>query len=138
MNKCKNCGHNCEGDFCFRHKERKPMPKISKKKENIEKIALEESKNFLQDTINKRNYFFFLIWQERPHKSEISGEILYNPVSTAYFHHILPKKKFPVAEFDEENIVLLTLEEHDNVEMDCFRYPEINKRREELKKKYGI
>ena len=133
MKKCKVCNCSSESDFCFRHKQRKPMPKIG-----IKKIALEEADKFLKDEGNKMNYFFFLIWQKRPHKSEISGEVLYNPVSTAYFHHILPKKKFPVAEFDEENIVLLTLEEHDNVEMDMYKYEEINKKRELLKLKYNL
>ena len=55
-----------------------------------------------------------------------------------FFHHILPKKQYPQAEFDEENIILLTLEEHDQVEMDMYRYPEINKRREQLKIKYNL
>ena len=49
---------------------------------------------------------------------------------------ILPKEKYPQAAFDEENIILLTLEEHDQVEMDPTRYEEINKKREQLKKKY--
>ena len=55
---------------------------------------------------------------------------------TVFFHHILPKNKYLQAAFDEENIILLTLEEHDQVEMDPTRYEEINKRREQLKKKY--
>ena len=38
--------------------------------------------------------------------------------------------------YDEENIVLLTLEEHDNVERDMYKYEIINKMREKLLKKY--
>lgn len=137
--KCRNCDKNCEnGDLCFKCKPRKPMPKISKKRENIEKIALEESKNFLQDTINKRNYFFFLIWQERPHESEVSFTDLGKTINSTYFHHILPKNKYPQAEFDKQNIILLTFEEHEAVEADMYKYAEINKRRELLKIKYNL
>jgi hypothetical protein len=59
-------------------------------------------------------------------------------VSTAFFHHILPKEKYPQAALDEENIILLTLNEHDQVESDIYRFEEVNKRREHLKQKYEI
>jgi hypothetical protein len=55
---------------------------------------------------------------------------------STYFHHILPKEKYPEACLDEENIILLTLEEHSNVEADMYRYEEVNKRRELLKQTY--
>jgi hypothetical protein len=55
-----------------------------------------------------------------------------------FFHHILPKEKYPQAMYDEENIILLTLEEHDNVERNIYKYEEVNRRRELLKKKYDI
>ena len=57
------------------------------------------------------------------------------PMST-FFHHILPKEKFPEARLDEENIILLTLDEHTSVESDMYKYPEVNNRREKLKAKY--
>lgn len=78
------------------------------------------------------------IWRERPHKSEVSGTYLGNEINSTYFHHILPKKKYPQAEFDKENIILLTSDEHGNVEVDIYKYEEINKRRNYLKIKYGI
>jgi len=56
---------------------------------------------------------------------------------TVFFHHILPKEKYPQAMFDEENIVLLTLDEHTNVENDMYKYEIVNKMREKLLKKYG-
>jgi hypothetical protein len=80
--------------------------------------------------------FFLQIWKKKPHKSEISGEALGSEPLTIFFHHILPKEKYPEAWLDEENIILLTWEEHDNVERDIYKYPEINKRRELLKAKY--
>lgn len=91
-----------------------------------------------QQNIQKRNDFFLKIWKTRPHKSELSGESLGKTPLTLFFHHILPKNKFPQAEFDEENIILLTAHEHDNVEMNIYRYEEVNKRRETLKTKYNL
>ena len=82
--------------------------------------------------------FFLQIWKKKPHKSEISGQSLGSEALSTYFHHILPKGKYPEAMFDEKNIILLTWEEHDQVEMDPTRYEEVNKRRELLKQKYEI
>ena len=55
---------------------------------------------------------------------------------STFFHHILAKEKYPDAAYDESNIILLTLDEHTNVENDIYKYEEINKRRESLKLKY--
>lgn len=101
------------------------------------KKSQEELDKIKQDKV-KRNDFFLKIWKIRPHLSEVSGSKLFEPVSSAYFHHILPKEKYKQAEFDEENIILLTLEEHDNVENNMYKYEEINKRREQLKTKYNL
>jgi len=38
---------------------------------------------------------------------------------------------------DEDNIILLTLDEHTKVENDPVFFEEVNKRREQLKIKYG-
>jgi hypothetical protein len=56
---------------------------------------------------------------------------------SVFFHHILPKEKYPEAMLDEENIILLTLEEHDNVERDIYKYQIINIKREKLLQKYA-
>jgi hypothetical protein len=116
---CLTCGKPCEGEYCFLHKKRKPIPK---------KPPVYRGKSMQN--------FFLQIWEKRKHYSEISGTYLGKTPLTVFFHHILPKSKYPQAELDEENIILLTLEEHDNVEMDIYRYEEVNKRRESLIKKY--
>lgn len=51
-------------------------------------------------------------------------------------HHIIPKSKYPIGKYDEENIIILTFEEHGKVEQDMYFYEEVNKRREQLKEKY--
>jgi hypothetical protein len=68
----------------------------------------------------------------------VSGDYLGKEPMSTYFHHILAKEKYPEACLDEENIILLTLEEHSNVENDMYRYEEINNRRISLKEKYNI
>jgi 5-methylcytosine-specific restriction endonuclease McrA len=109
---------------------RKPL-KRSYFKKHKKIIDLEE--------IKKMRDFFLSIWKKRKHQSEISGDKLYEInglPSSAYFHHILPKEHYPEAKYDEENIILLSMEEHANVHSDMYRYEEINKRRERLLKKY--
>lgn len=79
---------------------------------------------------------FLDIWQKRRHYSEVSGRWLGKEALTVFFHHILPKSKYQEAMFDEENIILLTFDEHAKVENDPTCFEEVNKRREQLKLKY--
>jgi hypothetical protein len=127
---CKTCGKNCEGEYCFQHKPRKRI--------SVQSLTNSVKK---EDPIRKNiemKDFFLQIWKDRPHKSEVSGDYLASEPLHVFFHHILPKNKYPEACLDEENIILLTWEEHDQVESDVTRYEEVNKRREQLKKKYEI
>jgi hypothetical protein len=128
--KCKICGKNAETEYCFLHKKRKPLAIALRKK-------LDKSEE-VNRNISDRNEFFLQIWKKRPHKSEVSGEFLGNEPLTVFFHHILPKEKYPLGALDEENIILLTLQEHDQVEMDMYRYEEINTRRNNLLTKYNL
>lgn len=123
---CKVCGAKAESEFCFRHKPRKRMSCRIQTKEDRAEID------------QMRNFFIFSIWRVRPHVSEVSGEPLLGEARSVYFHHILPKEKFPQAKFDPDNIILLTLDEHTNVESNMYKYDEINRRRELLKTKYDL
>jgi len=118
--KCKTCGKNCEGEYCFVHKPRKKLS--SKLDKKLDKSEMQE--------------FFLRIWKKKLHYSQVSMDYLGSEPLTIFFHHILPKEKYPQAMYDEENIVLLTLEEHDNVERDMYKYETINKLREKLLEKY--
>jgi hypothetical protein len=128
MSTCPACGAKCEGSHCFRHKPRKKLSsKLSKKLDKSEEVIRQ---------ISEMQEFFLQIWRKRMHHSQVSRIHLGKEPLTVYFHHILPKEKYPQAMYDEENIILLTLEEHDNVERDMYKYPEVNRRRELLKTKY--
>lgn len=146
--KCKTCGRNSDGEFCFQHKPRKPLrqsgikPSLTTKKQvndgNIQHCStsfVKKSPTIRQNSEMKE--LFLHIWRKKQHKSEVSGTYLGSEPLSTYFHHILPKEKYPEACLDEENIILLTLEEHTNVESDMYKYPEVNRRREQLKIKYG-
>ncbi len=113
--KCLVCGKNSESEYCFKHKPRKK-----------------------KSAANKDHMFFKEIWAKRPHKSEISGRFLGDEALSVYFHHILPKNKYPEFRNDEENIILLTIDEHANVEGDIYRYEKINTIRKYLLKKYNL
>ena len=82
--------------------------------------------------------FFSSIWKKRNHYSEISGTYLGKDPLSIYFHHILSKEKYPEAMFDEENIVLLTLDEHADIENNMYKFDEINNQRNYLKTKYEL
>lgn len=138
--KNKTCNHkNCKnpvwsGGFCKNHVQKKSPLKSQRK---LMFYSDKKGTNRMAQTM-QRMLFFQKIWNKRPHVSEISGEKLFGTMSSAWFHHILPKEKFPQADLDEENIIILTMDEHGNVENNMFRYEEINRRRALLLKKYNL
>jgi hypothetical protein len=127
--KCKTCGKNSDSEYCFQHKPRKQL-------QSGKKPSLTVKKKVSDGKSHQMREMFMDIWKKRPHKSEISGTYLGKEPMSTYFHHILAKEKYPEACLDEENIILLTLEEHSNVESDMYRYEEVNKRRNHLNLKY--
>jgi len=128
--KCKTCGRNSESDYCFQHKPRKQLQQRGIKPSLTAKKVVNDGKT------HQMREMFMDIWKKKRHYSEVSGTYLGSEAMSTYFHHILPKEKYPEACFDEENIILLTLEEHSNVENDMYRYEEVNKRRNHLLTKY--
>ena len=111
------------------------IPKTRVKPMRASTMASREKRR--EDTDEMRK-FFLEVWKKRQHYSEVSGEWLGKEPLSIYFHHILPKIKYPDAKFDEDNVILLTFDEHQNVESNKFRYEEINIRRERLQEKYKV
>ena len=137
MSLCKTCGKKCDKEYCFQHKPRKPLVATKGFPLYATQRNMDLYEKVLSDTIQMQK-FFLQIWKKRAHKSEVSGESLGSEALSIFFHHILSKEKYPQAALDEENIILLTLNEHNTVENDMYKYDEVNKRREQLKKKYDI
>lgn len=121
---------------CKNHMIKKPMTDGKTKRTVRMFTGVQGAKSFEKSLLLRE--FFLSIWKKRPHKSEVSGQYLGQEALSTYFHHILPKSKYPEACLDEENIILLSLSEHEQVEMDIYRYEEVNKRREQLKIKYNL
>jgi len=134
---CKVCGAKSESEYCFRHKPRKPLAGTTTQPA-MRRRTLRSNKSKGKPSPNEDHLFFTQIWKKRPHRSEISGEYLGKEASSAFFHHILPKNKYPKIRMDEENIILLTLDEHADVESDMYKYDIINQRRTKLLKKYEL
>lgn len=123
---------HCSAENCYAKIWAKGLCKMHSPKKSVKK----KQSATIPDQDNAMHRFFESIWRVRLHRSEVSGEVLSNEISTPFFHHILPKSKFPDLAYNEENIILLTLDEHASVEMDIMKYEEVNKRREYLIKKY--
>lgn len=136
--KCKTCGKNSDGEYCFQHKARKPLSTGKGFSTKMSDISVIKAKNVHNERHIMQREMFINIWKKRPHKSEVSGTYLGKEPMSTYFHHILAKEKYPDACLDEENIILLTLEEHSNVENDMYKYEEVNERRKQLKIKYNL
>jgi hypothetical protein len=134
--KCKTCGKNADSEYCFAHKSRKPLSSGKGLSSKMSVISSIKVKNVQNNKHIMQREMFLGIWKKRKHHSEVSGVYLGSEPMSTYFHHILPKEKYPEACLDEENIILLTLEEHSNVENDMYRYEEVNKRRNHLLTKY--
>jgi len=120
---CKQCGKNCEGEYCFQHKPRKALRKtsfIEKIKDyqysymdsviKINALLEKEGKNYMYE----RDEFFLSIWKKRPHKCENCNVNLGKKPLSYMFDHILEKEKYPELKLEEDDIWLLCLECHDN------------------------
>lgn len=76
------------------------------------------------------------IWDERPHFSEVSGELLLpkgHPQWHWQFAHVLNKGTYTRYKFNKENIMLMLPEEHMKQE----RYPKFQQKHEQLKAQYN-
>ncbi len=123
-----NCNNPIWGKgLCKNHIKRKP---ITPKKGGLLKMRRELF--VVRTKVEAMRDFFLEIWKERKHYSELSGEYLGSEPLSTFFHHILPKSKYPEVAYDKSNIILLTLPEHESVENDMYRFEEVNKRREQL------
>lgn len=67
---------------------------------------------------DKDKEFYLGIWQKSNKRCQISGRYLGNEPLTTFFHHILPKSKFPQYRYAEWNVIMLAPEIHEQIELD--------------------
>lgn len=128
--KCKTCGKNCDGEYCFIHKPKKPIKSrrnhslSSKTVDSVGEViqpidkTKELSKVVKNTSFNRKisdmNVFFLQIWNDRKkHECENCGEWLGKEPLSYMFDHLLEKSKYPELKFDEDNIMLVCLKCHD-------------------------
>lgn len=106
--KCKTCGKNAESEFCFRCKPRKALRKSAIMEKNVKKSSYNGKKSDLHE-------FFLQLWKKYPkHECENCGKWLGKEPLSYMFDHLLEKSKYPDLAKEEDNIMLVCLECHDN------------------------
>lgn len=129
----KTCSHdNCNNPvfskgFCRYHYPKKSIKRVSDK----EKIKKESKKKLLEED----KQFYAGIWDKREHYCSECGVGICEP-STANFHHILEKRNYPDLRHTEDNIVILCIACHQQVEIMIEKCPKTLLLTNELKKKY--
>lgn len=83
----------------------------------------------------KQWLFFYLILALRGKESEVSSKALYGELNSCWFHHILPKSKYPELRYCIDNIIILTADEHNEVE-NGKEYEEVERRKIDILERY--
>jgi 5-methylcytosine-specific restriction endonuclease McrA len=131
--KCKTCGKNCEGEFCFIHKPRKALAKTKMLTKINKTVKNVDNKRNISDI----NAFFLQIWNKRKkHDCENCGKWLGSEPLSYMFDHLLEKSKYPDLKYEEDNIMLVCLECHDN-KTRGFLTDLVNQKIQEIRKRYN-
>lgn len=85
------------------------------------------NKQFEQDIL-----FYQKIWNRRDHVCYECNKWLGIEPLTVFFHHVLPKKKYPQYRYATENIVLVCFTCHGQAEMNIDKTPKIKLKRDAL------
>ncbi len=130
--KCKTCGKNAESDYCFKHKPRKALAKTS----SLSSKKLDKSEEVIRNISEMRD-FFLQIWRKsNVHTCENCGKWLGKEPLSYMFDHVLEKSKYPELKYEEENIMLLCLECHDNKTRENLT-DLVREKIEKVRKKFG-
>jgi 5-methylcytosine-specific restriction endonuclease McrA len=92
------------GGLCKNHIPRKGLKNLT---------SLVKKQTSIRQTSEIRD-FFLQIWKKRPHKCENCNKSLGNEPLSYMFDHLLEKSKYPDLTFEEDNIMIVCLECHDN------------------------
>ena len=130
--KCITCGKNSESEFCFMHKPRKALAKTKMLTKINKTVKNVDNKRNISDM----NAFFLQIWNKKKHECENCGKWLGKEPLSYMFDHLLEKSKFPELKYEEENIMLVCLECHDN-KTRGFLTDLVKQKIEEVRKKFG-
>ncbi len=127
--KCKICGRNSENEYCFQHKPRKALKKVSKLKSTKSSTKKED--------IGLMREFLTSLWRIKIHTCENCGRGLGNEPLSYMFDHLLEKSKYPELKCEEANIILVCLECHD-LKTRGFLSDKYRERIEKVKETFGV
>lgn len=115
-----------------------------KPKQTLESRGIFVRKEETFDDIIEKNQvlsdqdFYNEIWLEREHRCfETEQKLPFAAPLTTYFHHILPKAKYPQYRHSKWNIVILHPDAHSQVETMLDKCPRVKAITEHLKLVYG-
>jgi len=80
--------------------------------------------------------FYTRIWEKSNRRCKITNRYLGDEPLTTFFHHILPKSRFPEYRWCEWNVIMLHPEVHAQVEIDIDRVPGARELYEKLLEKH--
>jgi hypothetical protein len=89
-----------------------------------------------KENTEKQWLLFYTLLQTRSKESEISNTPLYGELNSTWFHHILPKSKYPELRFCPENIIIVTFDEHTEIESGKY-FDEVEKRKQQIVENYN-
>lgn len=107
--------------------KRSSLKRISSKR----KSQLEDEK----EKTHEMYQFFINLWNNTPpykRRCYETGVALKNPPLSTYFHHVLPKSKYPQYRLCAWNIVFLQPEVHNQAEIDLDKTPRVKEYKERL------
>jgi hypothetical protein len=126
-----NCNRFAFGKFCNLHR---PWTPLKTKKSLTPRKKTNEQKAEKKRATEEMWKFFLEIWNERPHRCEVTGKFLGKEPLTTMFHHLLPKQDscFPQYKFKKWNIALIHPDIHTTVEQNMDLVPKLKERYLEL------
>jgi len=103
-------------------RNQKPLKKTPLKKQNNESAKEKHKKRQIQK--EEDILFYSEVWEDRKHKSDLTGKWLGEEIMSIYFHHLLPKEPFPEFRHKKWNILLCEAEYHNQIETNPNLLPE--------------
>jgi 5-methylcytosine-specific restriction endonuclease McrA len=87
-----------------------------------------KKKNSNKERWAKDVSFYKELWEKSNKKCQVTGTYLGLEPLTTYFHHCLPKSKYPQYRWCPWNIMILHPQVHDQVEIDIDKVPMVKER----------
>lgn len=111
------------------------QPKV-KKVYTIPKVSAKRKKQIEADkeTFEQDKIFYAEVWAASPHICQSCGCNLGKEPLTLFFHHLLPKARYPHLRHVPENIVIICPDCHQQTHSDLDKVPKVKARTEEAKR----